>query len=92
MAYDIIFTCHSKNNKNVRSGELKILRKKEGELYFEFGASEMNLKKRYYDDKATLNKDFNELLKLKEQEEKEDKEAQKNKEIKMKTSEIESKF
>lgn len=69
MAGEIIFKCNSKNNKNVREGELKILRKKENELYFEFGENEINLKKRFYDDLKTLNEDFNELLKLQKKEE-----------------------
>ncbi len=68
MAYEIIYTCHSKNNKNVRENELKILRKYEDSLYFEFGENEMNLKKRYYDDVETLNKDYDALLELKNEE------------------------
>ena len=63
---EIIYVCNSTNNKNVREGELEILRKHEDELYFEFGENETNRKKRFYKDKETLNKDFNELLKLKE--------------------------
>ena len=68
MAYDgdIIYVCHSTNNKNVRKGELDILRKYEDKLYFEFGDNEMNLKKRYYDNLETLNKDFEALSKIKE--------------------------
>ena len=65
MASEIIYVCNSKNNKNVREGELEILRKFENSLYFEFGESEMNIKKRYYDDVDTLNKDFNSLMTLK---------------------------
>lgn len=72
MAYEIIYTCNSVNNKNVRRGELAILRKNEAELYFEFGESENNIKKRYYNDEKTLNKDYKELLKLKEKEENEE--------------------
>lgn len=68
MAYgeDIIYVCHSTNNKNVRKGELNILRKYEDKLYFEFGDNEMNLKKRHYDNLETLNKDFEALSKIKE--------------------------
>lgn len=65
MAYEIIYVCNSTNNKNVREGELEILRKKEDQLYFEFGESEMNVKKRFYNDLETLNKDFEALTKLK---------------------------
>lgn len=64
----IIYRCHSINNTLVRKGELKILRKHPESLYFEFGASEINLKKRYYKDEETLNKDFNALLELKQKE------------------------
>jgi hypothetical protein len=67
MANEIIYTCNSINNKNVREGELKILRKHEDELYFEFGESEINLKKRFYDDVENLNKDFEVLTKLKKE-------------------------
>ena len=66
MASEIIYVCHSINNKNVREGELKVLRKHEDKLYFEFGEDEVNVKKRYYKDKATLNKDFDALMKMKE--------------------------
>lgn len=66
----IIYRCNSINNTLVRKGELKILRKHLESLYFEFGADEINVKKRYYKDEATLNKDFNALLSLKEKEEK----------------------
>ena len=69
MTDGIIYVCHSKNNKNVREGELEILRKFEDKLYFEFGENEMNLKKRFYDDVETLNKDFKALLKLKDNKE-----------------------
>ena len=70
MAYEIIYVCDSINNKNVRQGELNILGKKEEQLYFYFGSDEMNIKKRFYNDVETLNKDFDALLKLKEKEEK----------------------
>ena len=69
MTDGIIYVCHSTNNKNVREGELEILRKFEDKLYFEFGENEMNLKKRFYDDVETLNKDFKALLKLKDNKE-----------------------
>lgn len=71
MTSDIIYVCHSVNNKNVRRGELKILRNREEELYFEFGEIETNIKKRFYNDKETLRKDFAALQKLKAEEEKE---------------------
>ena len=71
MANEIIYVCNSKNNKNVREGELEILRKFENSLYFEFGESEMNIKKRFYDDLETLNNDFNSLMALKNGEVKE---------------------
>ena len=70
MGYEIIYVCNSTNNKNVREGELEILRKHEDQLYFEFGENQMNIKKRFYNDVETLNKDFNALLKLKESKEK----------------------
>ena len=65
MACEIIFKCNSINNKNIREGELKILRKNEAGLYFEFGENEMNKKKRFYKDLDTLNKDYEKVLKLK---------------------------
>lgn len=68
MAGEIIKKCRSKNNKYVREGELVILRKKENELYFEFGESETNIKKRFYDDEKTLNEDFEDLLRLQKEE------------------------
>lgn len=71
MASEIIYVCHSVNNKNVRRGELKILRNMEEELYFEFGEMETNIKKRFYNDKETLRKDFAALQKLKAEEDEE---------------------
>ena len=65
MANEIIYVCHSINNKNVRDGELNILEKYPEKLYFEFGENNMNIKKRFYNDLETLNKDFENLLKLK---------------------------
>lgn len=65
MGSEIIYTCKSINNKNVREGELEILRKYQDSLYFEFGESEMNIKKRFYKDSETLNKDFNALMMIK---------------------------
>lgn len=62
---EIIFVCNSVNNKNVRANELKILEKHPEELYFMFGENNVNTKKRYYKDLETLNKDYNELLKIK---------------------------
>ena len=70
MAGEIILVCKSINNKNVREGELKILKKFENELYFEFGESEINLKKRFYKDVETLNSDYKKLEELREKENK----------------------
>lgn len=70
MAYEIIYVCNSINNKNVRQGELNILEKHEKQLCFYFGPDEMNIKKRFYNDIETLNKDFDALMKLKEKENK----------------------
>ena len=69
MNNEIVFVCNSVNNKNVRANELVVLRKNEDQKYFEFGENENNIKKRFYNDVETLNKDFNELLKLKNIEE-----------------------
>lgn len=65
MENEIVYVCNSINNKNVRGGELEILRIHKDQLYFEFGENEMNIKKRFYNDLKTLNKDFDALLKLK---------------------------
>ena len=65
---EVIYVCNSVNNKNVREGELEILEKHENQLYFEFGENEMNIKKRFYNDVETLNKDFDALMKLKNKE------------------------
>lgn len=73
MNYDIIYVCKSTNNKNVRSGELNILRKLEDKLCFEFGKDEMNIKKRFYNDMKTLNEDFEALVTLKKSIEKNEK-------------------
>lgn len=67
MSGDIIYVCHSTNQKNVRGNELNILRHESGKLYFEFGENEMNVKKRYYNDEKTLLKDFEALQNLKEE-------------------------
>jgi len=72
MTSEIVFTCNSTNNKNVRGNELKILRRVGRELYFEFGENENNIKKRYYSDTETLKSDFDKLVKIKEKLEKED--------------------
>ena len=82
MAYEIIYVCHSINNKNIRRGELKILRKNEEGLYFEFGESESNTKKRIYGDIQTLNSDYEDVLKLKKIEEENEKEEKEEKEEK----------
>ena len=68
MEGEIIYVCNSTNNKNVRRGELEILRKFEDKLFFEFGDSEINIKKRFYNDLETLNKDFDALTELKNSE------------------------
>lgn len=65
MENEIVYVCNSINNKNVRGNELKILRKKEKELCFEFGESEVNIKRRYYKNEEELNKDFEEVKKIK---------------------------
>lgn len=65
MAYEIVFVCNSINNKNVRNNELKILRKFEKDLYFEFGESESNIKKRFYRNIETLNEDFAKVEEIK---------------------------
>lgn len=66
MNCEIVYTCNSTNNKNVRANELKILRKFEDSLYFEFGDSENNIKKRFYRNIETLNKDYAAIEKIKE--------------------------
>lgn len=81
--YDIIYVCNSKNNKNVRSGELNILRKHPtNKLCFEFGESEMNIKKRFYDDVETMEKDFAALEKLAKEERKENEKVKEEKDEK----------
>lgn len=74
---EIVYKCKSKNNKNVRDNELKILRENRTlGLCFEFGESEMNLKKRFYDDEKTFEEDFASLQKIKKDiEEKQSKDA-----------------
>lgn len=67
---EIIYKCKSINNKNVREGELVILRKSEkDELCFEFGENEINLKKRFYNNKTDFENDFKALEKLKQSKE-----------------------
>ena len=66
MVYDIVYTCNSINNKNIRGNELKILRKIEDHFCFEFGESENNVKKRFYRNLEELNKDYEEIEKIKE--------------------------
>ena len=72
---EIIFECRSLNNKNVRANELKILEKRSDELYFVFGENDVNVKKRYYEDRETLNEDFEELKKIKQKLENEKKQV-----------------
>lgn len=75
--YDIIYVCKSTNNKNVRQGELNILRKHPtNKLCFEFGESEMNIKRRFYDDVETMEKDFAALEKLAKGEKQEEREEE----------------
>ena len=78
MIYDVVYVCDSTNHKNIRGNELNILRKVENELYFEFGESENNIKKRYYKDMETLDKEFEEITKIKEKLEKQKAEFEKN--------------
>lgn len=74
---EIVYKCKSKNNKNVRDNELKILRKNRTlGLCFEFGENEMNLKKRFYNNEKTFEEDFAALQKIKKDiEEKQSKDA-----------------
>lgn len=74
---EIIYVCNSINNKNVRANELKLLEKHPEELYFIFGESNENAKKRYYNNLDTLNKDFEALLKIKKDLEKKTKKQNK---------------
>lgn len=75
---EIIYVCKSTNNKNVREGELKILRKsRDNDLCFEFGANEMFLKKRFYNNEKDFKEDFENLQKLKEKYDNETKEENK---------------
>lgn len=83
MNYEIIYECNSTNNKNVRANELKILRKFEDKLYFEFGDSENNIKKRFYNNVEVLNKDFQAIEKIKKHLEGED--VKNNKQVDIKT-------
>ena len=80
MNCEIVYVCNSTNNKNVRANELNILRKNEEKLYFEFGDSENNIKKRFYNNLETLDKDFNEIAKIKEKLENEKPEEEKTEE------------
>lgn len=89
MAYEIVFECRSVNNKNIRNTELKILRKFEDKLYFEFGEDESNIKKRFYNDVKCLNEDFEQVQKIKEKLQKqENEENEENEEIKAKAEKI----
>ena len=66
MVNEIVYVCNSINNKNIRGNELKILRKVNDGLFFEFGESEENIKKRFYSNIETLEKDFAEIEKIKQ--------------------------
>lgn len=78
MSNEIIYVCKSINNKNIRENELKFLRKVEEELCFEFGESQTNMKKRFYKNLEALNKDFEEVKKLKEDFDKKNKKSKDN--------------
>jgi len=67
MTNEIVYVCNSINNKNVRGSELKILRKNEEELWFEFGESESNIKRRFYRNIDVLNKDYEAVREIKEE-------------------------
>ena len=82
MNCEIVYSCNSINNKNVRANELRILRKFEDSLYFEFGDSENNIKKRFYRDIETLKKDFEAVAGIKKHLEDEDIKTNKVNEIK----------
>lgn len=73
MTNEIVYTCRSINNKNIRGNELKFLRKISDELCFEFGESQTNMKKRFYKDEKILDEDFEEVKKIKLKMEKENK-------------------
>lgn len=62
---EIIYNCDSLNNTRVRANELKMLDKNEEGLYIVIGENNVNSKKRYYNNIKKLNKDYNELLKIK---------------------------
>lgn len=64
---EIVYVCNSTNNKNVRANELKILEKHPEQLYFVFGESNENAKKRIYNNLETLEKDFKALSKIKKE-------------------------
>lgn len=66
MNNEIVYVCNSVNNKNIRANELKILRKVEEKLCFEFGESESNIKLRFYRSIEDLNKDYETVQKIKE--------------------------
>lgn len=66
MTNEIVYVCNSINNKNIRGTELKILRKNEEQLWFEFGESESNTKRRFYRNLDVLNKDYEAVEKIKQ--------------------------
>ena len=79
MSNEIIYTCKSINNKNIRENELNILEKNEDGLFFVFGENRINAKKRYYNDLKTLNEDFNVLKKMQNEKQLEKIKAKNNK-------------
>lgn len=90
MTNEIVFVCKSINNKNIRAKELNILRKFDERLCFEFGTDEMNIKKRYYENLKTLNEDYEKVLKIKEEVEKQEEEEKKGlKEFSATTEDVE---
>lgn len=83
MDYEVIFECNSVNNKKIRRGELKFLEKHEEALYFMFGESQSNMKKRYYNTLEELREDYAKVEKLKEEEDKMREEDKKSKDKKL---------
>ncbi len=95
MSYEVIFECNSINNKKIRSGELKFLEKHEEGLYFMFGESQVNMKKRYYNTLEELREDYAKVEALKKEEdskETENKKIIKEKIIKEKNEEDKKEF
>lgn len=83
MNYEVIFECNSINNKKIRRGELKFLERHDEDLYFMFGESKSNMKKRYYRTLDELREDYAKVEKLKEEEDKMREDENKNKNSKV---------